>query len=107
MSELIVMMLIILPVGLYFIFIGWRIWKKEQITLIHDYHYTRVAEKDKKSYTEKMGKACIIMGIGMILMMGIIKFTSNTAYGVICFGIFFVWGLLMMFMAQKKYNSGL
>ncbi|MBZ9685486.1 DUF3784 domain-containing protein [Clostridium estertheticum] len=107
MSELIVMMLILLPVGLYFIFIGWRIWKKEQITLIHDYHYTGVAEKDKKSYTEKVGKACIIMGIGMILMMGIIKFTSNTAYGVICFGIFIVWGLIMIFMAQKKYNGGL
>ncbi|MBX4265583.1 DUF3784 domain-containing protein [Clostridium estertheticum] len=106
MSELIVMMLILLPVGLYFIFIGWRIWKKEQITLIHDYHNTGVAEKDKKSYTEKMGKACIIMGIGMILMVGIIKFTSTT-YGVIFFGIFFVWGLVMMFMAQKKYNGGL
>ncbi|MBU3114436.1 DUF3784 domain-containing protein [Clostridium lacusfryxellense] len=106
MSALIVMMFILLPVGLYFIFIGWRIWKKEQITLIHDYHYTGVAEKDKKSYTEKTGKACIIMGIGMILMMGIIIFTSNTSYGVICFGIFFVWGLVMMFMAQKKYNGG-
>ena len=107
MSELILMMLILLPVGLSFIFIGWRIWKKEQITLIHDYHYTRVAEKDKKSYTEKMGKACIIMGIGMILMMGIINFTSKIAYGVIFFGIFFIWGLVMIFMAQKKYNGGL
>ncbi|MCB2339014.1 DUF3784 domain-containing protein [Clostridium estertheticum] len=96
-----------LPVGFYFIFIGWRIWKKEQITLIHDYHYTGVAEKDKKSYTEKIGKACIMIGIGMILMMGIIKFTSNTAYGVICFGIFFVWGLATMSMAHKKFNGGL
>jgi len=107
MSELIVMMLILLPVGLYLIFIGWRIWKKEQITVIHDYHYTRVAEKDKKPYTEKMGKACILMGIGIILMGGIIDITSKTAYGVICFGIFFVWGLIMMIMAQNKYNSGL
>ena len=107
MSELIVMMLILIPTGLYFIFIGWRILKKEQITLIHDYHYTGVAEKGKKAYTEKMGKACIIMGIGMILMMCIIKFTSNTSYGVIFFGIFFGWGLVMMFMAQKKYNGGL
>ncbi|WLC88565.1 hypothetical protein [Clostridium estertheticum] len=46
-------------------------------------------------------------GIGMILMMGIIKFTSNTAYGVICFGIFFVWGLATMSMAHKKFNGGL
>ncbi|WAG56701.1 hypothetical protein LL033_05530 [Clostridium estertheticum] len=49
-----------------------------------------------------MGKACIIMGIGMILMMVIIKLTSNTVYDVICFGLFFVWGLAMMFTAQKK-----
>jgi len=107
MSELIGMMLIVLPVGLYFVFTRWRIWKKEQITLIHDYHYTGVAEKDKKSYTEKMGISCIIMGIGMILMMVVIKLTSNTAYCVICFGIFFVWALVMIFMAQKKYNGGL
>ncbi|MBU3172462.1 DUF3784 domain-containing protein [Clostridium estertheticum] len=105
MSELIVMMIILLPVGLYFISIGWRIWKKEQITLIHDYHYTIVAEKDKKSYTEKMGKACILIGIGMILWV-IIDFVSKASYGWICFGIFFVWGLVMIFKAQKKYNGG-
>lgn len=81
---------------------GWSIWEKEQITLIHDYHYTKVDEKDKKSYTEKMGKAFIIMGIGMILMECIIDFKSKIAYGVIYFGIFFVWGLIMMIMAQKK-----
>ena len=101
MFELIFLILL----GLIFIFIGLRIWKKEQITLIHDYHYTRVAEKDKKSYTEEMGKACIIMGIGMI-MLGIIDFISKAAYGWICFVIFFIWGLIMMFMAQKKYNGG-
>jgi len=106
MSELIGMMLISLPVGLYFIFIGCRIWKKEQITQIHDYHYTRVSEKDKKPYTAKMGKACILMGIGIILMGGIIDFTSKIAYGVICFGIFFVWGLIMIIMAQNKYSGG-
>lgn len=99
-------LIFLIVLGVIFIFIGWRIWKKEQITLIHDYHYTRVAEKDKKSYTEKMGKACIIMGTGMILT-GVINFTSQTAYGWTCFGIFFVWGLVMIFMAQKKYNGGL
>lgn len=102
MFELIFLILI----GSIFLFLGWRIWKKEQITLIHDYHYTNVSEKDKKIYTEKMGKACIIIGIGIILT-GIIDFISNTAYGWIFFGIFFVWGLIIIFMAQKKYNGGL
>ena len=102
MFEFILMIII----GLFFIFLGWRIWKKEQITLIHDYHYTKVTERNKKPYTEKVGKACSIMGIEMILI-GIIDFISVTAYGWICFGIFFVWGLIMMFIAQKKYNGGL
>ena len=102
MFELIFMILI----GSIFILLGCRIWKKEQITLIHDYHYTNVTEKDKKSYTEKMGKACIIIGIGIILT-GIINFISKTTYGWTCFCIFFIWGLIIIFMAQKKYNGGL
>ncbi|MBK5243174.1 DUF3784 domain-containing protein [Clostridium sp.] len=71
-----------------------------------DYHYTRVAEKDKKPYTEKMGKACILMGIGIILL-GAIDFISKAVYGWTCFGIFFVWGLVMIIIAQHKYNGGL
>jgi hypothetical protein len=102
MFELIFMILI----GLIFIYLGWRIWEKEQITLIHDYHYTNVAEKDKKSYTKKMGQACIVMGTGMMLT-GIIDFISKTLYGWAFFGIFFALGLVMMFTAQKKYNGGL
>ena len=31
--------------------------EKERINLIHDYHYTKVKEKDKKAYTSIMGKA--------------------------------------------------
>ncbi|WP_026886924.1 DUF3784 domain-containing protein [Clostridium beijerinckii] len=99
-------LILMIPLGLLSIFLGWRIWKKEQITLIHDYHYARVAESDKKPYTEEVGKGCIIMGIGIILT-GIINLIGNTKYGWICFVIFAVLGFRMMFRAQKKYNGGL
>lgn len=99
-------MIFLILIGLIFDFIGWCIWRKEQITLIHDYHYTNVAEKDKKPYTEKMGKACIVMGLGMTLT-GIIDFITNTLYGWTFFGIFFICGLIMMIIAQVKYNGGL
>ena len=102
MFELIFLVII----GLLFVFWGWRIWKKEQITLIHDYHYTKVSEKDKKSYTEKMGKACIVMGIGIILT-GTIDYITNTFYGWIFFGVFFISGLIMIILVQIKYNGGL
>lgn len=102
MFELILMIIL----GLVFLFVGWRMWKKEQITLIHKYHYTKVSENDKKPYTEKMGKACILMGIGMMLT-GIVDFATKTVYGWIFFVICFIWGMVIIIKAQKKYNNGL
>lgn len=100
--ELVLMVVL----GSLFTLSGWRIWKKEQITLIHDYHYTKVTEKNKKAYTEKIGKAMIFMSIGMFLT-GIIDFISHTSYGWIIFGISFVGGLILMIKAQIKYNKGI
>ena len=99
-------LIIMLVVGGIFLFLGWRIWKKEQITLIHSYHYTKVSETDKKAYTEKMGKGIIIIGIGMIIT-GAVDFLISTSYGWIFFGIGFVWGFVIMIAAQKKYNGGM
>lgn len=99
-------LILLLVAGSLFVFLGWRIWKKEQITLIHDYHYTKVTQTDKKPYTEKMGKATILMGTGMFLT-GIIDFVSNTTYGWIAFGICFALGLIIMVLAQIKYNHGI
>jgi uncharacterized Tic20 family protein len=53
-----------------------------------------------------MGKACIIMGIGIILT-GIIGFISRSLYGWIFFAVFFLWSLIIIFIAQWKYNGGL
>lgn len=92
--------------GTLFLWLGWRIWKKEQITLIQDYHYTKVKEMNKKPYTKKMGKAMLLMGIGMYLT-GIIDFITQTANGWIVFGICFIVGLIIMILAQIKYNHGI
>lgn len=99
-------LILMLMLGSLFVFLGWRIWKKEQVTLIHDYHYTKVSEEDKKPYTEKMGKAMLFMGIGMYLT-GIINFISRTGYGWFVFGICFISGLVIMVFAQIKYNHGI
>ena len=96
----------LIPMGLIFNLVGWRIWKKEQITLIHNYHYMKVAKKDQKPYTEKIGKACMVIGWGMILT-GMIDFITNTFYGWVVFGTFFICGIIIMIITQKKYNGGL
>lgn len=46
--------------GLPFLFMGYLIWIRERIDLIHDYHHTKVKESDRKEYTAVMGKATIL-----------------------------------------------
>lgn len=99
-------LVILLFIGSLFLYLGWRIWKREQITLIHSYHYKRVLDEDKAAYTETMGKACIVMGIGLLLTAGI-NFLSNTSYGWLVFGISFLLGIAAFLQAQYKYNGGL
>lgn len=92
--------------GLLFLYLGWRIWKREEITLIISHHHQKVSEEDKKYYTEEMGKSIIFIGIGMVLT-GIIDFITKTVYGWLFFSIFFILGFIKMFQAQKKYNDGM
>ena len=97
---------ILLISGLLFLILGWLIWKKEKISLIHDYHYVNVSEKDKKNYTKMMGKATCLMGIG-ILLTGIIDWITSSSYAWFAFGIGFGGGLVIMLITKKKYNGGL
>lgn len=84
--ELIVLSII----GIIFLIVGWSIWKREKINLIHDYHYKNVAEADKKEYTALMGKGAIIIGIGIILT-GIIDFITQTGWGDCIWRLFYRW----------------
>lgn len=92
--------------GLLFIFLGCRIWKKEQITLIHSYHYKKVSEENKKNYTKEIGRSIVFIGIGMLLT-GIVDFITKTSYGWLFFTIFFILGFIKIFKTQKKYNDGM
>ncbi|MBS7526789.1 DUF3784 domain-containing protein [Fusibacter paucivorans] len=98
--------IIFLVLGAAFCIIGWRIWKHEQLTLIHRYHYKKVSKKDRKAYAEKMGKACIVIGIGLALC-GLINYITVSSIGWLCFVVCFVFGFTMILMAQKRYNGGL
>ncbi len=95
-----------IAIGTLFCVFGWKIWKKEQIMLIHGYHHTKVKESDKKAYTNLMGKAMLLIGVGMYLT-GIIDFITFTFYGWIAFGVSFIGALIIMILAQKRYNKGI
>lgn len=104
-KQMLLELIIMTVVGLLCIYLGFMIWKKEKISLIHSYHYKRVKECDKKDYTARMGKSILIIGIGMILT-GFIDYITKTAYGWFFFVSFFAISFVIMFKTQKKYNGG-
>ena len=100
---MIVELIIFLVAGIFILACGILIWKKEKISLIHSYHYTKVKDKDKKAYTTIMGKGICLIGIGCILS-GVINFITKNSYGWIMFTFCFLAGLILVFRAQYKYN---
>lgn len=100
------MAVVLLAAGILFLILGWLIWKKEKITLLHDYHYAKVKPEDRKAYTGAMGKGLSAMGIGMIAG-GVMQLTQYEAIGWYLFGAAFAVGLAVMIYAQMKYNRGI
>lgn len=105
MEDMIVLF-VLGAVALLFLWLGYMIWIKEKINFIHAYHYTKVKEEDKKAYTSIMGKATIVIGVGMMLS-DILFFIIRTEECITIFAISFVVGLSMMTYAQIKYNRGI
>ena len=103
--ENIVFFLIMEGCSALFFYLGFLIWKREKINLIHAYHYSKVKESDKKAYTEIIGKAVIVIGIGMAIS-GIAGLVLGER-GMIFFGIAFVIGICMISYGQIRYNRGL
>ena len=92
--------------GLVMLTLGLLIWKKQMITLIHDYHWKNVKEENKPFYTRRMGLACIIIAIGMFLA-GVANWFWHTPFDMIFFFSFFGIGLITMTRAQYTYNGGI
>lgn len=98
-------LLIMISLAMLFFILGFFVWKKEKINLVHSYHYTKVSEEDKKYYTEQIGKSLIVISIGLVLT-GITEFITTSPYSWIFFSVFFVLAFIKMSKAQKKYNKG-
>lgn len=96
-------LLIMAAAGVLFLVIGFLIWKKGKISLIHKYHYNNVAETDKKAFTSLVGKGAVIIGAGMVIT-GAVDFITQTGWGWIVFGVCFAVGIVLMMSAIMKYN---
>ncbi len=90
-------------VGALCIVLGLLLWKKQKITLLHDYHYKHVKKEDIPAYSRQMGMGLIVIGAG-IFMTGLFSLVNSSLWWVpLVAG--FVLGIIILYRAQKKYNG--
>jgi len=90
-------------VGIIFLVFGYLLWIKKKISLLHDYHYDKVSEADKKIFCTISGLGVFIIGIGLLVTAVIIGITDS-AWSFIAFAVGLVVGLGFLIYAGAKYN---
>ena len=90
-------------IGILTIVLGLLLWKKERITLMHNYHVDKVSQENKPAFCKLSGIGLIVIGGGLLITAVILGITDS-AYSFICFAACFVAGLMMLIIAGAKYN---
>jgi uncharacterized protein (DUF983 family) len=90
-------------VGLLLAALGLLLWKKQKVSLLHDYHYQHVKKEDLPAYTRQMGIGLIVIGAG-ICGAGLLNLASSPYWWVSLLAGFTL-GIFLLFRAQKKYNG--
>ena len=90
-------------IGILIIVLGWLLWKKEKINILHDYHVNKVSSENKTAFCRLSGSGFILIGSGLLITSVILSIT-DAAYSFICFAVCFIIGLLMLIAAGMKYN---
>jgi len=90
-------------VGLSIIIIGILLWKKRMLSILHEYHYRNVRQKDIPAYTRQIGISLIIIGAGIVIT-GILNLFYSSLWWIPLLGGFSL-GLIMLYITQKKYNG--
>ncbi len=92
-----------LAVGAICIVLGMLLWKKQKVSVLHDYHYKNVKEEDLPAYTRQMGIGLIVIGAG-INITGLLNLVKSSLWWIPLLAGF-ILGIAVIYMAQKKYNG--
>ena len=92
-------------VGALCVILGLLLWIKQKVSILHDYHYRNIKKEDIPAYTRQMGIGLIIIGAG-ITITGLLNLAHSSLWWIPLL-VGFVFGLIVICMAQKKYNGSL
>ena len=96
--------IIILGVGVIFMILGYLLWKREKINILHRYHYRNVSPDNKKVFCKMTGQGLILIGSGL-LITGIFIFKTHSMYSFIAFAVGLIAGITLLINAGLKYNN--
>ena len=94
---------ILLAVAGLFFFVGRSIYRGNT-DLIHDYHQTRVT--DKEAYGKAFGKAMLTMAASMGIS-GLLALFTESFLPVLILFLGLAVGIIRIVLVQKKYNNGM
>ena len=92
-------------IGILVIAMGIMIYKGN-INLIHNYHYSHVAEKDKPVFCKKMGLWSVFVGMG-VFAMPLLNYFVKIPIGYWVGLIVIIISIIMVLLTIKKYNGSI
>ena len=96
--------IIVIGVGVIFMILGYLVWKREKINILHSYHYRNVSPGNKKVFCKMTGEGLILIGSGL-LITGIVIFKTHSMYGFVAFAVGLIAGITLLINAGSKYNN--
>lgn len=95
-----------LLLGAFLLFTSFQIGWKENLHLIHSYHYRNVAPEDLSQFARKLGLAGLIVGVG-IMLMPIMNRLADFELGYYLGLAAIVIGIILMLYTIIKYNGSI
>ena len=95
---------ILIVLGLIFIWLGYNVWIKQKINLIIIYHMDKVSEDNKPAFSRLSGLGLLVMGCGFIAS-GIWTMVSGALLSFIPMIVGIVVGIVLFVSAGVKYNK--
>ncbi len=90
-------------VGIAFLILGFLLWKKERISLLHEYYRNRVRAEDRKTFCAWSGRGLQAIGCGLIATAVLLGIT-NSAWSFLSLAVGMAVGLFLLGYAEHRYN---
>ena len=97
--------IIFLAIGLLLLFYAYQLIVKHNIKIMHDYHYQKVNDSQKKAYPQVVGLGLFVMGVDYFLVVLLHILSGKFSAILILLGT--VLGIGILIYGQYRYNGSI